>query len=149
VKWFLVKRRTLKKQIPLLAQRLVNPLAKYLTANSRVHPDLIFSYERQLEIAVFRLMQVYLTLDPAWPHRDRWLDRVSEEFRWERNSAVIHGTGEFFWGHLPEVGREITGMPFQLAMQLCPRHSVDYIFRYGDGESVRSYSSQRWCRQDS
>jgi hypothetical protein len=140
-----MNRRVLKKQIPQVAQRLITPTHEYLAATSKVHPDIISSYEMQLELAVFDLMRVYLILDPSWPHRERWLDGFSEEFTWERKSAVIYGSGKLFWGHWPEVSREITGLSFTTALQLCPRHGVDYMFRYGDSDNVRSYSNRRWC----
>jgi hypothetical protein len=140
-----MNRRTLKKQIPQLAERLTTPALKYLVATSKVHPDIIFRYERQLEIRVLDLMRVYLILDPSWPHRARWLDGVSEEFTWERKSPVVYGSGKLFWGHWPEVSREITGLSLKVSIQLCSKHSVDYLFRYGDSDIVRSYSSRRWC----
>jgi len=43
-----MKRRTLKKQIPELAQRLSIPTRKYLAANARVHQDIIYRYEKEI-----------------------------------------------------------------------------------------------------
>lgn len=141
-----MKRRTLKKEIPELAQRLFVPMVKYLAANAGVHQDVIYDYQRRIEFSVVVLMRIYLSLDPTWPHRERWLDGLSEEFSWERKKGIIHGTGELFWGHWPQVSREITGLKFTTMLKPCQRHGVEYVFRYGDNESVRSYASRRWCR---
>ena len=138
-----MKRRVLKKQIPQVAQRLITPVHKYLAATSKVHRDVMSRYERELEVAVFDLMQLYVILDPSWPHRDRWLDGFSEEFTWTRKGTVAYGSSKLFWGHWPEVSREIEGLSFTAALQLCPRHGVDYLLRYGDGDTARSYSSRR------
>jgi hypothetical protein len=140
-----MKRRTLKKQIAGSAQQLVTPIRKYLVANARVHQDILYRYERKIEIGIFHLMRMHLELDPSWPHRKRWLDRLSEEFSWERKSGILYGKGELFWGHLPEVGRKITGLSFTAELKLCARHGVEYVFRYGKGDNVRSYYSRRRC----
>jgi len=89
-------------------------------------------------------MSAHLILDPSWPHRERWLDGLGEEYLWERKSGAIHGTGALFWGHWPEVSREITGMRLNVVLKLCSRHGIEYQFHYGDNE-VRRYSSGRWC----
>src|SRR5882724_6175929 len=102
-----MKRRTLKKQITGLAQQLVTPIRKYLVANARVHQDILYSYEREIAFGIVDLMRMHLELDPSWPHRKRWLDGLSEEFSWERKSGIVYGNGELFWGHWPEVSREI------------------------------------------
>lgn len=141
-----MNRRRLKKQIPALVQRLVVPVQKLLAANARVHPDIIAGYEKQLEFNVVDLMRVYLILDSSWPHRERWLDGLSEDFTWERSSGIVYGRGELFWGHCPDVSREITGLKFTSALQPCPQHGVDYLFRYGDTNNVRTYRSPRRCR---
>ena len=31
-------------------------------------------------------------------------------------------------------------------IKLCRGHGVEYVFRYGSGDQVRSYYSRRWCR---
>ncbi|HEY2976192.1 MAG TPA: hypothetical protein VGJ48_27000 [Pyrinomonadaceae bacterium] len=140
-----MKRRTLKKQIPELAQRLFKPVRKYLEASSRVNQDILYRYELGIEYCIVDLMRLHLVLDPIWPHRRRWLDGLSDEFCWERKNGVVHGSGKLFWGHWPEVGREISGLYFTTMLTLCARHGVEYIFRYGNGDHVRSYYSQRWC----
>ena len=140
-----MKRRTLKKQITGLAQPLVTPIRKYLVANARVHQDILYSYEREIEFGIVDLMRMHLELDPSWPHRKRWLDGLSEEFSWERKSGIVYGKGELFWGHWPEVSREITGLCFTTELKLCARHGVEYVFRYGNGNNVRSYYSRRRC----
>ena len=141
-----MKRRTLKKQVPELAQRLLTPTRKYLAPNARVHQDIIVRYEREIEFGIVNLMRVYLILDPFWPHRTRWLDGLSEEFSWERKSGMVHGSGKLFWGHWPEVSREITGLCFTTVLNLCARHDgIEYVFRYGNRDSLRSYYSRRCC----
>ena len=140
-----MKRRTLKKQITELAQKLVTPLRKYLDSNARVHQDILYGYEREIEFGIVDLMRRHLELDPSWPHRKRWLDGLSEEFSWERNSGIVYGNGELFWGHWPEVSREITGLWFTTELKLCARHGVEYVFRYGHGDEVRNYYSRRRC----
>ena len=140
-----MKRRTLKKEIAKLAQRLVAPTRKYLSATSRVHRDSIYHLEQEMEFVIVDLMSSHLVLDPLWPHRRRWLDGLSEEFSWERKNYMLYGNGELFWGHWPEVGREITGLRFTTEINLCGRHGVEYIFRYGSDVNVRSYCSRRWC----
>ena len=139
-----MKRRTLKKQIPHLAQQLLPAISKYLAASSRVHEDVLYSYQQRIEFGVVDLMSAHLILDPCWPHRERWLDGLGEEYSWERKSGVIHGAGELFWGHWPEVSREITGMRLNVVLKLCSWHGIEYQFQYGDNE-VRRYSSGRWC----
>lgn len=141
-----MNRRRLKKQIPALVQELVTPVKKLLVANARVHPDIIAGYEKQIERGVFNLMQVHLILDSSWPHRERWLDGLSEDFTWERRRGIVYGRGELSWGHWPEVSRKITRLKFASSLQLCPRHGVDYLFRYGDTDNVRTYRSRRRCR---
>ena len=141
-----MKRRTLKKQIPELANRLSLTTRKYLAANARVHQDVIYGYQRDIESCIVALMRIYLTLDRTWPHRERWLDGLSEEFLWERKRGILYGHGELCWGHWPETGREITGLRFTTALRLCPRHRVEYRFEYGDVNDARSYSS-RGCRK--
>jgi hypothetical protein len=138
-----MNRRTLKKQILELAQRLFVSTRKYLAANARVHQDVIYGYQREIESSIVDLMRIYLTLDPTWPHRERWLDGLSEEFSWERKSGMICGRGELFLGHWPEVGWEITGLRFATALRLCPRHGVEYRFKYGDDNDAKSYSNRR------
>jgi len=69
-----MNRRTLKKQIPQLAHRLFQPTRKYLAASARVHQDIIYGYQKEIEFVVADLMRIYLILDPSWPHRKRWLD---------------------------------------------------------------------------
>jgi hypothetical protein len=140
-----MKRRTLKKQIPKLAAQLFKPTHKYIVASARVHQDILYRYEREIEYRIVDLMRLYLVLDPFWPHRRRWLDGLSEEFTWERKKSMVHGKGELFWGHCPEVSREITGLCFTTEIKLCARHGVEYIFRYGNGDHPRSYCSRRWC----
>lgn len=134
-----MNRRKLKKRIPALVKTLVAPVQKLLAANARVHPDIIAGYENQIERGVFNLMQVHLILDPAWPHRERWLDGLSEDFTWEKRGKIIFGRGDLYWGHWPEVSRKTTGLKFASALQLCHRHGVDYVFRYGDPGNVRTY----------
>ena len=138
-----MKRRTLKKQIAQTAQQLVTPLRQYLVANSRVHQDIRYSYERKIEFTIVDLMRLHLELDPSWPHRKRWLDGLSDEFSWDRNSEIVCGNGDLFWGHWPEVSREITGLRFTAELKLCSRHGVEYVFRYGNDDNVRSYCSRR------
>jgi hypothetical protein len=141
-----VKRRILKKQIPVVAQQVLEPARKYLAASARVHQDILYQYEREIERRIVELMRMHLVLDPFWPHRRRWLDGLSEEFSWERRNGVVHGRGELFWGHWPEVSREITGMYFTTDIKLCQRHGLEYVFQCGSGDHVRSYHSRRWCR---
>ncbi len=141
-----MKRRTIKKQIRQLSQQLMGPTQKYLAANSRVHRDIISRYEREIELGLVDLMRLHLMLDPSWPQRERWLDGVSEELLWERKSGVAHGNGELFWGHWPEVSREITGLRFIATLKFCPRHGFEYLFQYGDPDGVREYCSSRTCR---
>ena len=138
-----MNRRLLKKQIQQRAQRLITPVHQYLGATSQVHPDVISSYETQLEMAVYGLMRLYLILDPSWPHYKRWLDGFSEEFNWARKGALIHGSGKMFWGYWPDVSREITGLSFNATLQLCPKHGVDYVFLYAAGDNLKRYSSRR------
>ena len=144
-----MKRRTLKKQIPQQAERLVIPTRKSLCSSGKVSRDVIYGYEREIERAVLGLMHIHLILDRAWPHRERWLDGLSEEFAWERIRGSLSGSGELFWGHWPEVSREITGGPLTAQLRLCDRHGIEYRFTYDTERSVRSYSSARWCRGDS
>ena len=144
-----MKRRTVKKQIPHLAQRLSSVISKYLAANVRVHTDIIYSYQREIELVVVALMSAYLLLDPSWPQRERWLDGLCEEYKWERKGGVLYGSGALFWGHWPDVSREIIGVTFACTLKLCPRHGVEYQFRYGDRNDVRKYSSRQSCRIDS
>lgn len=89
-----MKRRTLKKEIPKLAQRLFAPTRKYLAATPRVHRDIIYRYEREIEFVIVDLMRIHLVLDPLWPHRRRWLDGLSEEFSWERKNDMLYGNGD-------------------------------------------------------
>ena len=91
----------------MVAQQVLEPARKYLAASARVHQDILYKYEREIEFHIFHLMRMYLMLDPSWPHRRRWLDGLSEEFSWERRNGVVHGRGELCWGHWPEVSREI------------------------------------------
>ena len=141
-----MKRRTVKKEISELVQRLSPIASKYLAASTRVHQDVIFDYQRMIEFHVVDLMGIYLSLDSSWPHKERWLDGLSEEFSWERKRAMIYGTGELFWGHRPEVSREITGSRFTTVLKPCPRHGTEYVFKYWDNQTVRIYSSRHWCR---
>ena len=99
-----------------------------------------------MEIIVVDLMQVYLILDLSWPHRERWLDGLSEGFLWERMNGVICGSGELFWGHWPDVSREINGWRFAATLKPCSKHGVEYLFRYDDHDVVRRYRSTRTCR---
>ena len=140
-----MNRRTLKKQIPHQAQRLVVPVRKYLRASGKVSRDVIYRYEKEIERVVLGLMNIHLILDPAWPHRKRWLDGLSEEFAWERKRGSLYGSGELFWGHWPEVSRDITGGPLTAQLRLCDRHGIEYRFTYDTEGSVGSYSSARWC----
>ena len=140
-----MKRRTLKKQIPAVAQLLFEPARNYLLASARVHQDILYRYEREIEVRIVELMRLYLVLDPFWPHHRRWLDGLSEDFCWERRNSEVHGRGELFWGHWPEVSREITGLCFTSDIKLCRRHGVEYNFRYENGDHVRSCYSQPWC----
>ena len=140
-----MKRRTLKKQIRKLAEQLCEPVRKYLEAGARVHQDVISRYEREMEHRIVDLMRLHLLLDPSWPHRRRWLDGLSEEFCWRRKNERVEGEGELFWGHWPEVNREITDLSFKALIQHCTRHGVEYIFRYGNDDTVRVCSSRRWC----
>lgn len=142
-----MKRRKLKKQIPLLAHKLSPVVSKYLSANDRVHHDVIYNYQNEIELAVVELMRVYLTLDPTWPHRERWLDGLGEDYSWSKKSGVLYGTGELFWGHWPDVSSEIIGVGFNVALRLCPRHGVEYKFKSDEDYKVRNYSS-RWCTAD-
>ena len=139
-----MKRRILKKQVRQLAQGLSPSLKKYQAASDRVHQDIIFGYQREIELVVFELMRAHLLLDRTWPHRKRWLDGLSEDYEWEVTRPVIQGAGQLYWGHWPEVSREITGMRFTVQFKVCPRHGVEYLFTYGD-EDVRRYSSRRRC----
>jgi hypothetical protein len=143
-----MNRRALKNQNRHLAHRLAPTISKYLAANARVHQDVIYSYQITIELFVVDLMSAHLILDHSWPHRERWLDGLCEEYSWERKNGAIYGTGALFWGHRPDVSREITGLGFGVVLKLCSRHGVEYQFKYGNDE-VRSYSSQRWCRLDS
>jgi hypothetical protein len=138
-----MKRRTLKKQIPLVVEQLSTPVRKYLTASNRVAPDVLYSYERAIEIGLVKLMTIHLTLDLSWPHKKRWLDGLNEDFSWERKSGVMYGSGELFWGHWPEVSLKITGAPFTAMLRHCPRHGIEYRLKYEDGDRVRSFSSRR------
>ena len=95
-----MKRRTLKKQIPQLANRLNLTTRKYLAANARVHQDVSYGCQRDIESCIGDLMRIYLTLDRTWPHRERWLDGLSEEFSWERKGGMLYGQGELFWATL-------------------------------------------------
>ena len=78
--------------------------------------------------------------------RERWLDGLSEEFSWERKGGMLYGAGEVFWGHWPDVSREITGLRFTAALRVRPRHGVEYRFDYGDVNDARRYAS-RACRK--
>src|SRR5689334_22386388 len=140
-----MNRRALKKQIPQQAQRLVVPTSKYLCAGDKVALDVINGYEREIERVVLDLMRIHLILDRTWPHRERWLDGLSEEFTWERKRGSLYGSGKLFWGHWLEVSREITGSALTAQLRLCGRHGIEYRFTYGEGENVRRCSSARWC----
>jgi hypothetical protein len=93
-------------------------------------------------------MRVHLILDPSWRHRERWLDGLCEEYSWERRNGLIYGDGALFWGHWPDVSREIIGLRFIVVLKLCLLHGVEYQFKYGDNSDVRNYSSWQWCRMD-
>jgi hypothetical protein len=141
-----VNRRQIKKQVQQIAQRLITPAHQYFAATSQVHPDVISRYETQVEMAVYDLMRLYLILDSSWPHRQRWLDRFSEEFAWAKRGGLLYGSSKLFWGHRPEVSREITGLTFNATLQLCPKHGVDYVFLCGASDNLKKYSSRKWCR---
>jgi|SRR4030095_2309204 hypothetical protein len=140
-----MKRRTLKKQIRRLSLQLLAPTQKFLAASSSVHRDVISKYELELEHGVLDLMRVHLILDSTWPHRERWLDGVSEEFLWERKNGIAYGSGELYWGHWPDVSREITGLRFNAMLRVCLRHGAEYLFRYEDHDVLREYRSSRTC----
>ncbi len=140
-----MKRRTLKKQIPQVAEKLFKPARKYLVASAKVHQDIISQYEREMERCIVDLVRLHLVLDDSWQHRRRWLDDLSEEFYWQRKGEIVEGEGELFWGHWPEVDREITGLSFKAFIKLCARHGVEYIFHYGNAAQERVYSSRRCC----
>jgi len=137
-----MKRRILKKQIPHFSQRLFPVVTKYLAANYRVQQDIIHGYQTEIEYRIVDLMRRHLMVDPSWPHRERWLDGLDEEYSWERKSGVLYGKGALYWGHWPEVGREMTGLRFNAVLKLCSRHGLEYQFEY---DEVRNYSSRRWC----
>jgi hypothetical protein len=60
-----MKRRAVKKQISQLTHRLFPAVSKYLAATSRVHQDVIYSYEREIEFSIVDLMGLHLILDPV------------------------------------------------------------------------------------
>ena len=140
-----MKRRTLKKQIPQVVAQLTSPTRKYLAASARVSQDVVYSYQREIEIGIVELMRIHLTLDPTWPHRERWLDGLDEEYSWERKSGMLCGSGKLFWGHWPNVDQAITGLPLKTTLTLCPRHGIEYRLNYEDS---KSFSSRRWCSTD-
>lgn len=141
-----MKRRRLKKQIPKVVAQLFSPTRKYLAASARVSQDVLYSYQRAIEICVVDLMRIHLILDPSWPHRERWLDGLDEEFSWEKKSEMLYGCGKLFWGHWPQVGQGITGLPLQTMLKLCPRHGIEYRLNYEVSNEVKSFSNRRWCR---
>jgi hypothetical protein len=57
----MMKRRILKKQIPELANRLSLTTRKYLAASARVHQDVVYGYQRDIESCVVDLMRIHLT----------------------------------------------------------------------------------------
>ena len=143
-----MKRRTLKKQIPQLVAQLSSPTKKYLVANARVAQDVLYSYEEAIEVVIVDLMRIYLTLDPAWRHRERWLDGLAEDFSWEKRSGILYGNGELFWGHWPQTDLAITGLQFRTMLTFCPGHGIEYRLTYEENDEVRTFSSRRWCRAD-
>jgi hypothetical protein len=140
-----MKRRMIKKEIRGLANELIAPAREHAAASPRVHKDVLYGYERQLEDGIFRLMRLYLILDHSWPHRARWLDAFDADFTWERSGSGLNGRGGLWWGRWPEVGETMTRMPFSVEIQVCERHGVDYKFGCGEAPDVRSFSSRKWC----
>ena len=140
-----MKRRTLKKRVPGLAGRLDSPARKYIAATDRVHSDVIYGYERQLEVEIFRLMQLYLVLDRSWPHRARWLDGFDGGLTWEREGTTLVGRGELSWGHTARASGPITYMPLVVELWPCARHGTEYVIKYGDDREARCFSSRTTC----
>ena len=144
-KGFMMKRRNLKKRISGLAGQLNSPAQKYIAATDKVHRDIIYSYESQLEVGIFRLVQLYLMLDRSWPHKARWLDGFGEEFTWVRKGVSLLGRSELSWGHRSRVSGPITFMPFAVELRLCAKHGAEYVMRYGEDKEVRCFSSKTVC----
>ena len=140
-----MKRRTLKKQIPQLTERLSSPTKKYLAANHRVAQDVLYSYERAIEVVLVDLMRIYLTLDRSWPHRERWLDGLNEEFSWERKLGILYGSGELLWGHWPRTSWAITRLQYRTMLTFCPSHGLEYRLTYEENNEVTTFGSRRWC----
>ncbi len=141
----MMKRRRLKQQIPGLASQLYTPTQKYIAATDKVHRDVIYSYETRIEVGIFRLMQLYLTLDRSWLHRARWLDGFDVEFTWEKKGNILIGRSELSWGHKAHVRGLITSMPLVVKLWLCAKHGVEYVMRYGEDKEARCFSSKRVC----
>lgn len=124
---------------------LSSPVRKYLSASARVSRDAIYSYETAIEIVLVELMEKHLQLDPSWPHQTRWLDGLNEEFSWERKNGILYGRGELFWGHWPEVSREITGARFTAMLTVCSRHGIEYRLVCENDDRLRTFSTPHWC----
>jgi hypothetical protein len=139
-----MKRRIIKKEIRGLANELVVPSRKYAVASPKVHKDMIYGYEREIEGCIFRLMRLYLLLDRSWPSETRWLDDF-EDFRWEKKGSVIHGRAGLWWGRWPEVSESMTCTPLSAEIRPCERHGVEYRLRFGDAPEIRGFSSRKWC----
>ena len=108
---------------------------KYFRAGKSVHQDYIDKLEVQMEVHIYRLLNLHLRLIPAWPHRKRWLD-FPGEFSWERRPSFLKGSAELSWGYLNNIAGTLYSEPLKVYLGTYKHKKLVYMLKWGkkDGQ---------------
>jgi len=136
-----VKRRAVKKQIHELEVQLAIPAKKYLQAGRKVHRDYLKRYENEMEVCIFRIIDLYLRLDPSWPHNKRWLDYF-EDFTWKKNTHFLRGRATLWWFHASNTGEGHVAEYLEVYIGTIKRGKLLYAFTLGREGNTKCFSNR-------
>jgi hypothetical protein len=138
-----MKRREVKKQIKRLEAQLVVPAQKYLAATRTVHKDVIYKHELRLEHYLMEILNLYLMLDPSWPHQERWLDGFDGDVGWEKTSDALRARDMLWWGHLRNIMGQQFAEKFEAKIWFSKKGSLIYSIKFGDGKTFREFPRRK------
>ena len=136
-----MKRRITKKILRKEEQNLGHSLKGFLAnANDETYVIRL----RELNSALTYLLGVHLQLDPAWDHKQRWLDNV-EWSSLSSSGTKLNGNGKIWWGYRRRASDELVAVEFEARLQLRPTgrsFGVGYVVTFED-ERVKFHIRSR------
>jgi hypothetical protein len=134
-----MKRKSAKKRLRALEKEFLLLVRNYIHITETSPKDVVFKIENELELAVFKMLSLYLQLSDSWPHKERWLDYF-EEFSWHKDQESLKGFTKLWYGSKSHIEASQEFEPLRVNISFSKRNAISYSFIVGEKENRYIFS---------